>query len=62
MKIINIILDIIAWLFVAAAVAAWIYLSYVLYMIVTIFTEIYWWEIAIVILIVLFVIWRFFRR
>lgn len=62
MKIVNIILDILAWLVVAAALAAWIYITYVLYMFVTIFTEIYWWEIAIIILIVAFVCWRFFRR
>lgn len=62
MKILNIILDTIAWLIVAAALVACIYLTYVLYMIVEIFTDFYWWEFAILILIVAFVCWRFFRK
>lgn len=62
MKILNIILDAIAWILVIAALVGLAYITYVLYVIAEIFTDFYWWEFAIIILIVAFVCWRFFRK
>lgn len=62
MRIINFILDAIAWALVIAAVVAFGYITYVLYFIVETFSDIYWYEIVILVLIVAFVFWRFFRR